>query len=53
MKMPFMWKEEDIPLLYAAISDMDYFKRKLLFIVFYALKQNDENDNEILIGKAK
>lgn len=50
LKSPFNWKEDDLPLIYAAIADRNYFKRKMLFFVIYVGGNNDETDNDILIG---
>ena len=44
------WKEEELPLIYAAIADMGFFKRKLLLFVIQLAKKNEDVDNEILFG---
>ena len=50
LKKAFTWKEEELPLIYAAILDSNYFKRQMLFFVIHLIKKSEDFDNEILIG---
>lgn len=50
MKNIFNWKEEELPLIYAAILDINFFRREVLFFVIHLIKKTEDFDNEILLG---
>jgi len=50
LKNIFNWKEEELPLIYAAILDINFFRREVLFFVIHLIKKTEDFDNEILLG---